>query len=250
MGKAKQNELLSEDVPLMEHLTVLRTMLIRCFAALALAYPVGYLLSPYGIDFLVRWSLPPEIGRLHYFTPMEVFWCRLKVGFLLAFVLTLPWTTLQFWRFLLPALYRGERLALRCWIGAALVLFLAGSAFCIGLILPLLMRFSAGFATEGLVPVLGFSAFLELAGWLTLAFGIMFQAPISVLIAVQFGLVSTASLRHLRPYILVGILTVSALLTPPDVLSQILLTLPTWLLFEMGLFWAARIEKKRISRHE
>lgn len=250
MGKAKQNELLSEDVPLMEHLTALRTMLIRCFAALVLAYPIGYLLSPYGIDFLVRWSLPPEIGSLHYFTPMEVFWCRLKFGFLLAFVLSLPWTALQFWRFLLPALYRAERLALRCWIGASVALFLAGAAFCIGLILPLLMRFSAGFATEGLVPVLGFSAFLELAGWLTLAFGIMFQAPIAVLIAVQFGLVTTASLRHLRPYILVGILTVSALLTPPDVLSQILLTLPTWLLFETGLFWAGRIEKKRISRDE
>ena len=247
MGEAKQNGTDSDAVPLMEHLTALRAMLIRCFAALTLAYPVGYLLSPYAIGLLVGWSLPPEIGRLHYFTPMEVFWCRLKIGFLLAFVLTLPWTVFQCWRFLLPALYRTERLALRCWIGVSVILFLAGAAFCIGLILPMLMRFSAGFATEGLVPVLGFSAFLELAGWLTFAFGVMFQAPVAVLIAVQFGLVSAASLRRLRPYILVGILTVSALLTPPDVLSQILLTLPTWILFEIGLFCAGRIEKKRLS---
>ena len=95
-----------------------------------------------------------------------------------------------------------------------------------------------GFATADLRPMLGLSGFVGLAGWMSLAFGAMFQAPLVTFAAVRLGLVTRGTLARARPYVVVGILVVAALLTPPDVVSQVLLALPTWLLFELGLFLA------------
>ena len=168
---------------------------------------------------------------------------RLKFALILALILAWPWNMRQLWNFLLPALYPRERKALAGWLLGSTLLFFGGAAFCIGLILPMLMKFSGGFATPELQPVLGLANFLSLAGWLILAFGVMFQTPAAVLLAVRFGLVSSGRLASLRPYLLTGILILAAILTPPDVLSQLLLALPTWLLFEIGLLAARRMER-------
>lgn len=237
MTNEKENTLIA-------HLEALRRTLFWIFGVTALLYPVAFFLSPYVIKVLVQWSFPPEIGKLHYFAPMEVFWVQLKLALILALVLAYPWNIFQLWRFLLPALYQGERKALGWWIVFSSVLFASGIAFCIGLILPMLMKFSGGFATPELQPILGLANFLNLAGWLMLAFGVMFQSPIAVLLAVRFGIVSTETLRRKRPYVMTAILIVAAILTPPDVVSQVMLAIPTWLLFELGLFLAKRMEKK------
>ena len=229
---------------LISHLEALRRTLIACVAVTALAYPVGFFVSPYVINFLVQWSFPESIGKLHYFAPMEVFWMQLKLALILALGIAYPWNVWQLWRFLLPALYKGERRVLGCWVVFATVLFLGGVAFCIGVILPLLMNFSGGFATPELQPILGLANFLNLAGWLMLSFGVMFQSPILVLLAVRFGVISVETMAKKRPYIMTVILIVAAILTPPDVVSQIMLAVPTWLLFELGLFLAKRMEKK------
>lgn len=227
---------------LIGHLEALRRTLLSCLIATALLYPVAFLASPYVISALVRWSFPPEAGKLHYFAPMEVFWVQLKLALVLA--LAYPWNILQIWRFLLPALYREERRALGWWIVVSSVLFFCGVAFCGVLILPMLMKFSGGFATPELQPMLGLANFLELAGWLMLSFGVMFQSPLVVLLAVRFGLISVESLRRKRPWVMTAILVVAAILTPPDVVSQVMLALPTWLLFEAGLFFAGRMERR------
>ena len=220
---------------LLGHLEALRGTLLRVLAATALLYPVGYALAPTVMRLLVRLCLPPDMGPLHYFAPMEVFWTKLRLAFVIAIALAHPWNMLQLWGFLVPALHPGERVALRRWVLASTLLFALGAAFCAGLILPLVMRFAAGFATDGLRPVLGLSHFLGLAGWLVLAFGAMFQAPLLALGAVRLGLVSPETLAHARPYVIVGILLLAAILTPPDVVSQLLLAVPSWLLFEGGL---------------
>ncbi len=224
------------------HLEELRRTLLRCLAVTAVLYPVGYAVSPWVIRGLVQWCFPDSVGRLHYFTPMEVFWVQLKLALILALVLAYPWNIVQVWRFLLPALYREERKALGWWIAFSSLLFFCGAGFCIGLILPMLMRFSGGFATPELQPVLGLANFLNLAGWLTLAFAVMFQAPVAVLLAVRFGVISVQSLKQKRPYVMTVILIVAAILTPPDVVSQLMLAVPTWLLFELGLVLASRLE--------
>ena len=238
--KAAENTLIA-------HLEALRRTLLSCVIATASLYPVGYLISPWVIGTLVRWSFPESVGRLHYFAPMEVFWVQLKLALILALVMAYPWNLLQVWRFLLPALYREERKAFGWWILFASVLFFGGVVFCGGVILPMLMNFSGGFATPELQPILGLANFLNLAGWLMLAFGIMFQAPIVVLLAVRFGVISTGSLRKKRAYIMTAILIVAAILTPPDIVSQVMLAVPTWLLFELGLFLATKIEHKQES---
>ncbi|MBQ9368654.1 MAG: twin-arginine translocase subunit TatC [Victivallales bacterium] len=230
---------------LVGHLEALRWTLLRIIFAVALLYPIAFFLSPHAINLLVRWSFPPEVGRLYYFAPMEVFWVQLKMALMLALALSYPWDVLQIWRFLRPALYKEERRMLGGWIVFASVLFFGGMAFCVALILPLLMRFSGGFATPELQPILGLANFLNLAGWLMLAFGAMFQTPILVLLAVQFGVISADSLRRKRPYVMTVILFAAAVLTPPDVVSQVMLAIPSWLLFELGLILAKQMEKKR-----
>ncbi len=230
---------------LIAHLEALRWTLLRIIFAVALLYPIAFVLSPHAIDLLVHWSFPPEVGKLYYFAPMEVFWVQLKMALVLALALSYPWDVLQIWRFLVPALYKEERRVLGWWIIFASMLFFGGMAFCIGLILPLLMRFSGGFATPELQPVLGLANFLNLAGWLMLSFGAMFQTPILVLLAVQLGIITAETLRRKRPYVMTAILIAAAILTPPDIVSQVMLAVPSWLLFEFGLFLAKRMEKKR-----
>ena len=227
---------------LIAHLEALRTMLLKIIVFTTLLYPVGYFAAPYAIRWLTRWCFP-EGGQLHYFSPMEVFWVQLKLALVLALIAAYPWNLRQIWSFVLPALYAGERRALRWWLVFSTLLFLGGGAFCVGVILPLLMNFSQGFSSPELTPMLGLSNFLELAGWLTLAFGLMFQAPIVVLLAVRFGVITADSLARKRPYVITVILILAALLTPPDIVSQVMLALPTWLLFEAGLLLARRLEK-------
>lgn len=229
---------------LIYHLDALRTTLVRCLAVTAILYPFGYYASGPLIDFLIDWSFGDRGGQLHYFSLMEVMIMRLKLALVLALAAAYPWNIYQVWKFLLPALYDNERRAIKLWILFASVLFLAGVMFCLVVILPLIVNFSYSFASDKVKQMLGLANFLDLAGWMSLAFGVMFQAPIAVMLAVRFGLVSTADLRAKRPYIVVAILILAAILTPPDVVSQCILGAPTWLLFELGILLASRMEKK------
>ena len=240
----------TEKETLVTHLEALRACLLRILAAVTLLFPVCYFASPWIIDLLVRWSCPPELGPLHYFTPLEVFFVQLKLSLILALAASYPWNVLQIWNFVQPALYRNERRALVWWIVLSSLLFFGGIAFCAGLILPMLMRFSGSFAASGIQPVIGLAGFLGLAGWLMLAFGVMFQTPIAVLILVRLGVISAESLRKKRPFVVVVLLVIAAILTPPDVISQLMLAVPTWLLFELGLYAAGKMESPKSDTGE
>ena len=231
---------------LIGHLEALRSTLLKIIYAVVLLYPVAYYFSADIIDFLVKWCFKETDVQLHYFAPMEVFWQQLQLSFVVALAMAYPWSIKQIWNFLLPALYKEERKALGSWIFISTFLFFGGMAFSIWLILPLMMKFSIGFSTENIKATIGLANFLNLSGWLTLAFGVMFQAPVVVLLVVKFGLVSAETLAYARPYVMTGILILSAILTPPDIVSQIMLAVPTWLLFELGLMAAKRIEIKSI----
>lgn len=134
----------------------------------------------------------------------------------------LCWFLIQFWRFLYKKLYSL----------CAKEMFLSESCFCLS------------FSSAQLQPTLGLENFINLSAAMILAFGLMFQFPLAVLICVKFGLVRVSTLKLARPYIIVGILILAAIFTPPDIVSQLLLGVPTWLLFEAGLFAASLIEKK------
>jgi len=229
---------------LIAHLEALRWALLRIAAAMILVFPLMYWASPYAVEWLTVWCFP-DGGELYYFTPMEAFWVQLKLALVMSLVATYPWNALQIWKFVLPALYSNERRALGGWILLSSLLFFGGGAFCIGVILPLLTDFAMGFSSTLLKPMIGLEGFLELAGWLTFAFALMFQTPIVVYMAVRLGFVSPAALASKRPYVVVVILILAAVLTPPDVVSQVTLAVPTWLLFEVGLLMARLAEKRR-----
>ena len=225
------------------HIEALRKSLLLCVIATVALCPVGFFLAPRVIDFLVRFSFPENAGVLHFFSPMEVFVSQLKLGLILALAIAYPWNVLQLWRFLLPALRNDERKSLGWMIFGASALFFGGRIFCGAVILPLMMRFSLSFETGRIHPMLGLAGFLSLAGWSMFAFGVMFQTPTIALILSKFGIVSAAGLRKKRAVVMTVILIIAAALTPPDVVSQLLLAIPSWLLFELGILLSAMNEK-------
>lgn len=235
---------MSKEQNLIDHINDLRKMLIHCILAVVIVFPVGFWLAPEAINWLVAWSFPEELGTLKYFAPLEVFIIQLKLGAIIAFIIAFPYIIWRVWQFLLPALYDNEKTTLKIAVFLSSLLFLLGVVFCVSLILPMVMKFSAGFATPNLQPMLGLASFLSLCGMLIIAFGIMFEVPLVVLIAVKFGIISTTTLKDKRPYVIVIILILAAILTPPDVISQLMLGIPTYLLFEIGLFFAEHIEHK------
>ena len=232
---------------LIDHLGALRKMLIHCIVAVTCFFPVGFLFAPHAINALVSWSFPDGLGKLNYFAPMEVLVIQLKFGALLAIVMSFPYIMRRIWEFLLPALYENEKRILQALIFASTLLFLSGVAFCVLLILPVVMKFSAGFSTPNIQPMLGIGNFLNLCAMLALAFGIMFQVPLVVIIAVKMRLVSVEMLKNARPYIVVGILILAGIFSPPDIISQLTLAVPTYLLFEVGLVVAKLVEKTCID---
>ena len=123
------------------HLEALRGALLRCVAVTAALFPLGYFLAPRVISALTAWCFP-EGAALHYFAPMEVFFVQLRLALVIALVLAYPWNAAQIWRFVLPALYKDERRALSRAVLASTLLFACGAAFCAGLVLPAVMKFS------------------------------------------------------------------------------------------------------------
>lgn len=233
-----------EQEKLTYHLSELRKTIISVIVCLIVLFPLGYLAAPYCINNLVRWSFSNHDLTLNFFSPMEVFLVNLKIGFVIAFIIGFPFIIYKVWKFLLPALYDKEKKFLKTVVFCSSFLFVLGATMCVGFVLPLIIKFSMSFATEQIQPILGISNFLGLSGWLMLAFGLMFQFPIAIYFSVKFSIVSVNTLKNKRPYIIVIMLFIAAIVTPPDVVSQLLLFVPTYILFELGLFFASFSNKK------
>ena len=229
---------------LLDHLEAFRLALWRGVAAVAVLLIPGFLLAPHVLGILVRWICPPEF-QLHYFTPLEPFFVQLKLGGVLALAGAFPVIARELGRFLKPGLYPEERRILGRLFIFSVLLFLIGVALGIGGVMPLVMRFSMALATPEMVPVIGIGAVVNLAALLGLSFGVMFQLPLLMILLVRLGVVRIASLRRWRPLIVTGIFLAAAILTPPDVVSQVLLALPCWALFEIALFFCGRAEAGR-----
>lgn len=234
-----------QETTLISHLEALRRVLIRSFIALAIGIVPLFLVSPYILDWFCE-QITIQIGfTLHYFSPMEVFFLQLKIAALLDCVLFSPYIAWNIWQFVLPALRDGERRFVSSLAVLTSGLFVTGVAFCLIVCFPLIVQFGMSFAGVALQPVFGISNLVSLALWLSLAFGCMFQFPLVTYALVRAGVVEYETVCNKRPYVVVGILVLAALLTPPDVVSQIILGLPTYLLFETGLLAARRYKGRK-----
>ena len=229
-----------QESTLISHLEALRRALLRCIVALAIGIVPLFLASPYVLDWFCQQIALQGGVTLHYFSPLEVFLLQLKISAVLDLALFSPYIAWNIWQFVLPALYEKEKRFIRSIVALTSMLFIAGVAFCLVVCFPLIVQFGMSFASMTLQPVFGVSNLVSLALWLSLAFGCMFQFPLVTYALIRGGIVEYETVCNKRPYVVVAILVLAALLTPPDVISQLILGLPTYLLFETGLLAARR----------
>ena len=166
----------------------------------------------------------------------------LKVAMLAAVVISLPYTLYQAWAFIAPGLYQHEKRFIAPLVIVSTLLFLVGMAFAYFLVFPVVFGFIAGSAPQGVAVMTDIGNYLDFVITLFMAFGIAFEVPIVVVALVKFGFTSVEQLKEARSYVIVGAFVVGAIFTPPDVLSQIMLAVPLWLLYEAGILAARLIQ--------
>lgn len=229
-----------KDESLTSHLEALRSALIKCFAGIAVLMPVCFYFSPEMLNFFVKILIGDTNIALNYFSPMEVFFLQMKIAFFASAVLAFPYIAKNVWDFILPALYDKERKFISGMVLSSTALFCAGAVFCFFLILPVLIKFGLSFQSPNMHAVLGASNVVMLSVKLSFVFGVMFQFPLVNYALIKSGLVSYESMASKRAFIFIGVLIVAAIVTPPDIISQIMLTVPTYGLFELSLLFARR----------
>lgn len=230
---------------IVEHLEELRRRLFLAIVAFAAATFLSFLFVEPILALLIR-----PVGRVVFLAPTEAFFVRLKVAALAGAFLSLPVVLYQVWRFVGVGLTRTERRYALSLLPFSLLLFVGGAAFAFFAILPVGVRFLLGYQTEQLTPMISIGAYTSFATAFVLAFGVVFQLPVVVLFLARLGIVTPASLAAGRRYALLGIVVLSAVLTPGgDVVSQVLMALPTYLLYE-GSIWIARLVAPKRARQE
>ncbi|SFC06327.1 twin-arginine translocase subunit TatC [Collimonas sp. OK412] len=161
-----------------------------------------------------------------------------KVTLLLAFVIALPWVLYQLWAFIAPGLYAHEKKLIAPLVISSSVLFIAGVAFCYYLVFGVIFHFINNFAPKSVSVAPDIDSYFDFVMTMFIAFGMTFEVPIVVIVLVRMGLVSLEKLKSIRPYVIVGAFVVAAVVTPPDIMSQLLLAVPLCLLYEVGLLVA------------
>ena len=223
---------------LISHLEALRETLLKCIISLCIVLPVSLWLAPKFLNRFIDILAGGSRVAFNFFSPMEVFLIQLKTALVLDVVICFPYIAKKLWDFILPALYEHEKSFIKKIVFASTGLFATGAAFCLFILMPLVVKFGMSFSTPNLNPVFGLSNIIGLSLMMALAFGVMFQMPLITIALIKSGIVSYDTVSNLRPYIIVVILILAAIFTPPDVVSQLMLGIPTYLLFEAGLFFA------------
>lgn len=230
------------------HLIELRKRLVRSVIVLLLAF---ICLFPFSSKLYAMLAQPllaklPKGGQMIATDVTTPFFVPLKVALMAAFLIALPFILYQVWRFVAPGLYAHEKKLVVPLIFASTLLFFCGMAFAYFVVFPVVFGFITASAPIGVAVMTDIDKYLSFVLSMFMAFGVTFQVPVAVVLLVRMGVVSVAKLREIRPYIVVGAFVVGALFTPPDVVSQLMLAVPLWLLYEAGIVVASWTRKAAV----
>ena len=238
----------NKEESLISHLEALRETLLKCIISLCVGIPFTLYLAPYALNLLVKTIAGEGNITFNYFSPMEVFLIQLKTALVLDIFLCFPYMAKKIWDFILPALYDNEKKFIKNIVLSSTLLFILGASFCIFVIMPMVVKFGLSFAGNNINPMFGISNIINLTLMMAIAFGVMFQTPLVTVGVIKSGVISYESISNMRPYIIVIILILAAIFTPPDVISQLMLGIPTYLLFEAGLLFAKlNLKKEKVN---
>lgn len=233
----------------LSHLFELRDRLIRALLAVGLVF---LCLLPWAKELYSLLAQPllatlPQGGQMIATDVVGVFLVPMKVAMMVAFLIALPYVLYQVWAFVAPGLYAHEkRLALPL-VAASVLLFFVGMAFAYFLVFPTVFGFMSKIAPEGVAWMTDIEKYLSFVMTTFMAFGVTFEVPVVVVVLVRMGVVSIATLREWRSYVIVGAFIVAAIFTPPDVISQLMMAIPLCLLYELGIFMARFVGKKPVA---
>ena len=232
---------------LIEHLVELRTRLLRAVAGLMVVF-LGLL--PFA-NRLYAWLAQPLLDKLPegaHLIAVEVaspFFAPLKLAFFVALVGTMPWLLYQLWAFVAPGLYKREKKLAMPLLVSAVTLFYAGCACSFYLVLPTVFTFLTAVTPEGVSMMTDIHAYLNFVMVIFLAFGLSFQMPVALVILTLLGWVTPDQLKEWRGYAIVGVFILAAVVTPPDVISQLMLAIPMVLLYEAGIIASQILAPRR-----
>ena len=257
MNDQSTPEIDDSKAPLIEHLIELRQRLLWAVAALVIAFGFSLFFADEIFGILVEpltAAFPVGEGKLIYTKLYEAFFVEIKVAMFAAFFLAFPIISNQLWAFVAPGLYANEKKAFLPFLIATPLLFMAGAALAYFIVMPTAFRFFIGFEgevgglTQEALPAMG--DYLSLVMQFILAFGVCFQLPVLLLLLNRAGLVTRDQLKGLRRYMVVAAFALAAILTPPDVISQLMLGIPLILLYEVSLAIMWFTDRKKIETEE
>lgn len=240
-----------QEMTLVQHLLELKSSLTRSILAIIILF---FILFPFANEIYLYISEPltrylPEGTSMIATAVASPFLTPFKLSFVLAIYLAMPFLLYQIWRFIAPALYSHEKQLIAPILFFSSFLFYAGGLFAYYVVFPLVFGFLSQAAPDGVTIATDISLYLDFVIKMFFAFGMAFEVPVVTVLLILTGMTTAKKLSHSRPYIIVGAFIIGMLLTPPDIISQTLLAVPMWLLFELGLLVGAYIMKRRTENN-
>lgn len=238
---------MNEPDSFLSHLIELRDRLVRALIAVLIVFVCVFPWSSNLFDLLAHPLMLalPEGTKMLATGVVTPFLIPVKVALMVAFAVALPYVLYQAWAFVAPGLYTHEKRFVLPMVFASTVLFFLGVAFCYFFVFGVVFKFVYSIAPQSITVAPDIENYFNFVLGMFAAFGVTFEVPIAVVLLVKLNMVTVAKLREIRPYVIVGAFVLAAVVTPPDVLSQVMLAIPIWFLYEAGIIVASFVAQKK-----